>query len=302
MVGKKRQATVVDEERTPDQMVLYEKVEKHIAQVTLNRPERGNAILAGVMDDELFRKMEMAQDDDDVKVIILAGNGKHFCSGEDLRKTPVETYGLKKGERLPQSRRMRGAALAAERARQTFLYSSKTIIAACQGACIGTGFRFVLSCDLVVCADTAYFSRKQSRIGLAGFEAILPVTLLKLGINRGYEVLITGRTISAQELREWGVVSSVVPEDQLMDEAMRYARAVAAHSTDGLMLGRHSMQLFWDVVGLSTYLTYYKVAHPLFTNLVWREDEANFLKMRDSYGAREGMARLHKIWEDLGFK
>ena len=289
-------------EKPAEEMVLYEKVDRHIAKVTLNRPEKGNAILAGVMDDELRRKFDMAQDDDEVKVVVLAGNGRHFCSGEDVRRMPVETYGLKKGERLPQSFRMAGAARSVERNRTTILYSSKTTIAACQGACLGAGFRMALTCDLIVAADNAYFGRRQSRIGFAGFDTLLPVTLLKLGINRGYEALITGRTITAQEMKEWGAVASIVPQEKLTDEALRYARAIAAHSTDNLMLGRHSMQLFWDLMGVSTYMTYFKVAHPLFTNVVWREDEPNWFKMRNQYGPREGMAKLHKIWEDLGFK
>jgi len=219
-----------------------------------------------------------------------------------VRRMPVESYGLRKGQKLPQSVRMRGAAKSVEETRRAILYGSKTTIAAVQGAALGMGFRLALTCDLLVAADNAFFGRRQSRIGFAGFDTLLPVTLLKLGINRGYEALITGRTIHAQELKEWGVASSVVPQDQLPDEALRYARAVAAHSTDGLMLGRQAMQMFWDLVGLSTWGSFYKVAHPLFTNLVWREDEANWLKMRNEHGAREGLAQLHKIWEDLGFE
>ncbi len=288
--------------RPLDETVLYEKVDKHIAVVTINRPEKGNAILAGVTDVEIDRKMNMAQEDDEVKVIILRGAGKHFCAGEDVRRMPVESFGLKKGQRLPQSYRMRGMAKNTEEFRGTFLYSSKTIIAACHGAVLGNGFRMTLCCDLVVCADTAFFGRRQSRIGFAGFDTVLPVTLLKLGLNRGYEAVITGRTITAQEMKEWGFAASVVPEDKLMDEAMRYARAISAHSTDGLMIGRHSMMLFWDLMGIPEYFSYFKIAHPLFTNLVWRDDENNWLKMRNAYGPREGMMRLHKVWEDLGFK
>ncbi len=86
-----------------------------------------------------------------------------------------------------------------------------------------------------------------------------------------------------------------------MDEAVRYAKAISAHSTGGLMIGRHSMMLFWDLMGISTYISYFKIAHPLFTNIVLREDEPNWLRMRKEYGPRESLVRLHKIWEDLGF-
>src|SRR4051794_19152894 len=91
-----------------EEMVLYEIVEPHIAKITLNRPERRNAIRMPDMWAELDRKICMAEDDDSVKCIVLAGNGPQFCAGEDVTRTPVEVFGLKKGEKLPQSYRMRG--------------------------------------------------------------------------------------------------------------------------------------------------------------------------------------------------
>ena len=61
------------------------------------------------------------------------------------------------------------------------------------------------------------------------------------------------------------------------------------------MLGRHSMQIFWDLLGMASYADYIKVAHPLFTNMVWREDEHNWFKMRNQYGNKEGMQRLNAV-------
>ncbi len=292
----------VPSEKSAEEMVLYDVIEPHIAQITLNRPERGNAILTPDMNVEIARKMTIAEDDDTIKVVIIAGNGKHFCSGEDNRRMPIETFGLKKGQRLPQSLRMRGVARGHQLMRNWFLYSSKTTVAACQGAVLGAGFGMIMTCDLVVAAEDAYFARRQSRIGFAGFDVQLPLTLLRCGINHGYEMNITGRTVSAQEMKDWGVVCSLVPPDKLMDEALRYARAVAAHSTDNLMLGRHSMQMFWDLMGMSNYANYVKVAHPLFTNMVWRDDEMNWFRERNKHGNKEGMKRLNKVWEDLGFE
>ena len=292
----------LDADKPPDEMVLYEIVEPHICQITLNRPERRNAILTPEMNIELARKFEMAQDDDDVKVIILAGNGTDFCAGEDNRRMPAESFGLKKGQRLPQSYRMRGITKNFKMMHESFTWGSKTVVAACQGGVIGQGFGIVMTCDLIVASDDAYFSRRQSRIGFASFEVQLPLTLLRCGINRGFELNITGRKVSAQEMKEWGVVSSVVPREQLMDEALRYARAIAAHSTDNLMLGRQSMQMFFNLLGVGSYINYAQVAHPLFTNMVWREDEHNFLRERNKHGNKEAMKRINKVWEDLGFE
>lgn len=281
------------------ELALYETVEPHIVKITLNRPHRRNAVLTPQMNNRLHALFTQAEDDDDVKVIILAGAGDYFCAGEDVSRTPVEAFGLKKGQRLPQSRRIRGIS----RPGLDILRCAKTTIAAVQGGAIGHGFRMALSCDLLIAADDAVFSRVQSRIGFAGYDTFLPVLLLKLGINRGYEMLITGRKVTAAELHEWGVVNSIVTPEALNDEALRYARAVAAHSTDGLMIGRVAKNIFWDALGLSVYETFNQVAHPLFTNLVWRDDEANLLRERSrAANSREALNRVYQRWEDLGFE
>lgn len=287
--------------QAPEDMVLYDVVERHIAKITLNRPHRRNAMLTPDMNIAMADQLDRAEDDDDIKVIILAGAGSYFCAGEDIGRVPVETFGLKKGQRLPQSPRIHGIQKIHSQSMR-LLKCDKTVIAAVQGGAQGLGFNLALCCDLLIAADDASFARRQSRIGFAGFDMILPITLLKLGINRGYEVILTGRQVSAAELKEWGVANSVVPERDLEAEALRYARAVAAHSTDGSMIGRQAKKLFWDMVGISQWNNFVSVAHPLFTNLVWREDEANMLKERVHSGSsREALARVYERWEELGF-
>jgi enoyl-CoA hydratase len=280
--------------------VVYEVLERHIAKITLNRPERRNAIQFPEMNHLLMEAVERAEDDDDIKVVILTGAGDHFCAGEDVRRTPVETFGLEKGKRLPQSQRIRGITKDLD---DDFMLCDKVVIAAVRGSALGLGFKLVLECDLIVAAENATFGRPQTRIGLAGFDMFLPVLLLRLGINRGYEALITGRTLSALELGQWGVLASVVEASELENEALRYARAVANHSTDGLMLGRKAMQMFWTMMGMAQWNTFCQVAHPLFTNLVWREDEANLFKERQrTESASAALKAVYRRWEDLGFQ
>src|ERR1700728_1291973 len=105
-------ATTTTEPAVPaepvEDMVLYEMVDDHVARITLNRPHRKNAIKMPEMNEELTRKVERAADDDAVNCIVLAATGTDFCSGEDVSRVPIENYGLKKGQRLPQSYRIRG--------------------------------------------------------------------------------------------------------------------------------------------------------------------------------------------------
>jgi enoyl-CoA hydratase len=299
--GPRDEQPAASEQEDLSQSVLYEVIEGHIAKITLNRPHRKNAILTPDMNDLLAEAFAKAQDDDAVKVVILAGNGTDFCSGEDTRKMPVEAFGLKKGGRLGQSKRMRGIRKLLDSTLQGTIWGDKVVIVAAQGAVLGQGFSFAMTADLLILSDDAYVARRQSRIGFAGFETQLPMTLLRLGLNRGMEILLTGRKMLATELKEWGVANSVVPRDRLEDEALRYARAVAAHSTDNLLLGKRALQQYYHGLGVGAFLNFATVAHPLFSNVVWREDEMNFLRERERVGGREAIRNLNKVWEDLGF-
>jgi enoyl-CoA hydratase/carnithine racemase len=281
--------------------VLYEVVENHICKITLNRPERRNAIVTPGMNELLASHLERAQDDDRVKVVILAANGKDFCAGEDTRKVPVEAFGLKKGARLPQSIRMRQMRKTYESMQRGLIWGDKVVIAACQGNVMGLGFSYALACDLLIASNDACFARRQSRIGFAAFDGQMPIALLKLGLNRGMEILLTGRSVTPQELKDWGVANSVVPSEQLEAEALRYARAIAALSTDGLMLGKRALHQFLHGLGMSAYQNFASVGHPLFTNLVWREDEFNFLRERNENGNKGAWRKLNKIFSDQGF-
>jgi enoyl-CoA hydratase/carnithine racemase len=281
--------------------VLYDVIEEHICRITLNRPQRRNAIVTPDMNQLLAKLLERAQDDDRVKVVILAANGKDFCAGEDTRRVPVEAFGLKKGSRLPQSIRMREMRKTYESMQRGLIWGDKVVIAACQGAVMGLGFSYALACDLLVASADARFARRQARIGFAAFDGQMPIALLKLGMNRAMEVLLTGRTITADELKEWGVANSVVAPDRLEREALRYARAIAALSTDGLMLGKRALHMFLHGLGMGGFQNFASVGHPLFTNLVWRDDEFNFLRERNADGNKAAWERLNKIFSDQGF-
>ena len=130
----------------------------------------------------------------------------------------------------------------------------------------------------------------------------MPLALLKMGPNRGYEAMITGRRIPATELKEWGLAASVVSDDQLAEEALRYARAISHHSADGLMIGKQALITFWHAVGMSQFGDYVTMAHPVFTNLVWRDDEFNFMRERDRMGGKEALTELRRRFEDWGFE
>jgi len=281
--------------------IRYDIVESHIALITVDRPDRRNAILSPDMHALFKDRLDRAESDDDVKVVILAAEGKDFCSGDDVRRFPVEEAGLAKGKRLPQTARL-GNARRLHRHLMNWLEFPKTVIAACQGATLGAGMNLALAADILVVSDDMYLARPQSRIGFAGFSTAMPLALLKLGPNRGYEAMITGRKVRASELRDWGVAASVVPAEGLRDEAMRYARAIAHHSADGLMVGKHALITFWNAVGMAQFGDWVPMAHAVFSNLSWRDDEFNFMKERSERGGRAALAELERRYAEWGFE
>lgn len=284
-----------------EEWVLYSVVRPHIAKITINRPERRNAILSPPMHVLFEDRLARAEADDEVKVVILDAVGSDFCAGDDVARLPVEHAGLTKSGKLPQTRRI-GNARRLHRNLTNWLEFPKTVIAACQGAVVGAGLNLALAADIVVAGESAYFARPQARIGFAGFSTAMPLALLKMGPNRGYEAMITGRRVSADEMADWGVVSSVVADDRLEDEALRYAEAIAHHSADGLMIGKQALISFWNAVGMAQFGDYVQMAHPVFTNLVWREDEFNFMRERDRRGGKEALNELRRRYEEWGFE
>ncbi|CAA0078945.1 putative enoyl-CoA hydratase echA12 [Mycolicibacterium vanbaalenii] len=283
-----------------DDWVRYEVVEPHIAQITIDRPDRRNAILSPDMHNLFKDRLDRAEGDDDIKVVVLVAEGKDFSSGDDVGRLPVEQAGLQKGKRLAQTARM-GNARRLHRHLTNWLEFPKTVIAACQGATLGAGMNLALAADILVVSDDMYLARPQARIGFAGFSTAMPLALLKLGPNRGYEAMITGRKVRADELERWGVASSVVPAAELRGEAMRYARAISHHSADGLMVGKHALITFWNAVGMAQFADFVPMAHTVFSNLSWRDDEFNFMKERTSRGGREAMAELERRYTEWGF-
>ena len=137
--------------RADGDWVRYEVVEPHIAVITINRPDRRNAILSPDMHDLFKDRLDRAEADDDIKVVVLEAVGKDFSSGDDVRRLPVEQAGLTRGKRLPQTARM-GNARRLHRHLTNWLEFPKTVIAACQGATLGAGMNLALAADILVVA------------------------------------------------------------------------------------------------------------------------------------------------------
>ncbi len=290
-------------EKPLDETVLYEKLTKDIVAITLNRPHVHNALYPPDQFNEVSRKIAMAVEDDDVKVIILRGAGKSFCSGDDLHLAPYDTYGGAPGVRPSQRVRVRAVLTWLNGMYRSILYCPKTIICQAHGWTIGVGLAMLMCCDMAIAAESALFSQRQQRVGFSGLSMGWQfVQLMTLGYKRMREWQLTGKTINAQQALEWGVVNAVVPDDKLEDEVMRYAKAVALNPADGLMIAKTHTLLMLDFLGVPGQFNAGALAYPLFTNLKWDDEDFNFLKRRQELGVSKAFAEREARWAELGFK
>jgi enoyl-CoA hydratase len=222
-----------------EDQILYEVTDK-VAVITLNRPEKANAQTMELLDD-LDAAWEKAATDDEVRVIVLRGNGKHFSSGHDLSSgtAPPEKitldwiYKIEARKYLEYSLRWRNVP--------------KPSIAAVQGKCIAGALLLVWPCDLIVAAENAQFSDPVVYLGIGGVE--YHGHTWELGARKAKEILFTGREVSAREAEQAGMVNRVVPLDRLQDETMELARHISQMDPFALRQAKRAVNQTLDVQG-----------------------------------------------------
>lgn len=206
----------------PNGTVNYE-VDGAVARVTMARPAVANALDAAMIDD-LDTALGLAESNHDVRVIILAGEGKHFSSGHDLAELMAGEERWAAMRSTPEGKLAHETAMYLEpclRWRNT----DKITIAAVQGACVAAGLMLACMCDLIVAADDARFSNPVLRMSGAGVELL--VEPWELGARRAKEFLLCARRLSAAEAEQAGMVNRVVPLDDLETAANALAAEVA---------------------------------------------------------------------------
>ncbi len=181
-------------------------VDGHIARVTLNRPERMNAVDEATAN-SLEEIWEQIENDDNIRVVVLTGNGsKAFCAGADLKAAAGEKSGL---EYWANARANGFGGLALRKSLQV------PVIARVNGLAVGGGFEMVLGCDIVIAADHASFGLPEAKVGrmpLDGGMILLPRMIPE---KAALGMLLTGKRISAADALAYGLVNAVVEEAEL---------------------------------------------------------------------------------------
>ncbi len=194
-----------------------------VATITLRRPKSANALNAQLID-ELDGALDLAEADDDVRVVVLAGEGKHFCAGHDLKELFEGTEPWAAMRATPEGKLHHEQVMYWDRCLRLHDFAKPTI-AAVQGACSAAGLMLACMCDLIVAADDARFSNPVLRMSGAGVELL--VEPWELGARKAKEFLLCAETFDADEAERLGLVNQVVPRAELEAAAANMAAKVA---------------------------------------------------------------------------
>jgi 2-(1,2-epoxy-1,2-dihydrophenyl)acetyl-CoA isomerase len=203
--------------------ILFEKKDG-IATITLNSPDKLNAISTKMRESLMLASDEVSRDDN-VKVVILTGAGRGFCAGFDLSElmnaVPVEPSVYERLQGPP---------------RPAFFSVEKPVIAAVNGACVGAGLSLALTCDIRIASDKAKFGSAFIKLGAPpdnGMSYWLPKII---GHANALEFLLTGKIVMGAEAKQIGLVNQVVPAEELMKVTQEMAAQIAQYPVLALAL------------------------------------------------------------------
>jgi 2-(1,2-epoxy-1,2-dihydrophenyl)acetyl-CoA isomerase len=211
-------------------------VRNGVARITLNRPDAANALNLE-MARELLRAVLRCDEDPDIRAVMLAGEGPMFCVGGDLKSFAEQ------GERLPHH--LKEVTIHLHAAISRMARMDPPVVAAVQGAAAGGGFSLAISCDLVIAAESARFTMAYSNVGLTPDGSSTYYLPRLVGFRRAMELTLTNRELSAQEAMEWGIVTRVVPDGDLSENAAALASQLAAGATKALGASKRLLHSGW---------------------------------------------------------
>jgi enoyl-CoA hydratase len=225
--------------------ILVDRPKPHVRLLTLNRPDRLNAMNHELVAD-LHHELDEAAADTTCRVIVLTGAGRGFCAGLDLKGsgTSPGTDGLGRAQAGIKSQQHIATLTPHFRA------TPQPIIAAVNGPAAGGGLAIALASDIRVAAQSAKFNVAFVRIGLSGCDVGVSYLLPRLiGASKAFELMLTGRFVEAAEAERIGLVSRVVPDGHVVDAALEIADQIAANSPFGVWMTKEVM---WSNLEISS--------------------------------------------------
>lgn len=221
----------------PMSLVRIEKPSPDISVIVMNRPERMNSMAFELMT-PLHEAFEEVARDNETTCVILTGTGKGFCSGADTQDSepPPNIAGLTLTRIATRAMTILADLVPAMQR------MPQPVICAINGAAIGGGFCLTLGADIRIASESAYFRAAGINNGLTATELGLSFLLPRaIGSSRAFEIMLSGRDVTAAEAAEIGLVSKVVPDADLMTEALALAEQINGWSSQGVALTKRMM-------------------------------------------------------------
>ena len=288
--------------------ILYE-VKNKVLTITLNRPERLNAY-TGQMQADLIEAFDKAGKDDDIRVIIVTGAGRGFCAGADLgaggntfnrevRNNKGETEGIK-----DDSEWMRDGG---GRTTLAIFDCPKPIIAAFNGPAVGVGVTMTLPMDIRIASEEAKFGFVFARRGLVPEAASSWFLPRVVGINKALEWTFSGRVFSPEEAKEGGLIKSIHPANELLEEANKIAQEIVENTSPVSVA--MTRQMLWKLLGADHPMEAHKVDSRAIYELGQggdaKEGVESFLEKRSPKfpsKVSKDMPEFYPWWEERKFK
>ena len=220
--------------------IIYEKVEEKIFRLTLNRPEKLNALSQKLLS-ELDSAMGEYESNPEASVLIIRGAGRAFSAGYDLQGTQQPGSGFTvTNDRI-------GLHKTIERWQRLWSINKPTI-AQVHGYCLAGGTEFIGHCDIVFASDDALFGHPAGRsLGILPTLSMWPVLM---GPRKTKEYFFTGDYMSASEALDWHLINRVYPKDKLEEETLAFARRVAIVPAELLMLHKAAVNRYLEILGI----------------------------------------------------
>lgn len=220
---------------------IHYKKEGKICWLTLNQPQKRNALSLKMMQ-EMKKQLDELSTDESVNVIIINGNGPAFCSGHDLKELDGDH----------DTSYYRTIFETCSELMQLISKMPQPVIAMVHGVATAAGCQLAASCDLVVASDDAIFSTPGVKIGLFCSTPMVPIYRI-VGRRRALDMLLTGRFVTAEEAKEFGLVNRMAPIEELEDEARKLAINISEYSRFTVNFGK---KIFYDQVDLDEKTAY----------------------------------------------
>ena len=272
---------------TGDEVVLY-RVEGPVATIEMNRPRVANAQNTALIE-AVDAAFDRADADDDVRVVVLAGAGKHFSSGHDLKAIlGPDPDAWAKMRETPEGKFRHEQVMYVEKCRKIHDFRKPTI-AAVQGKCVAAGLMLACMCDLIVAADDAVFSNPVLRMSGAAVELL--VEPWEMGIRQAKEFLLAAEEIDADEAWRLGLVNKVVPRADLTARTRELAERIALVPPVTAQVVKDSINHVGELMGKSASWKYHFMAHHwahnTATSLHALDERKQMGSMKEVFAARD---------------